>query len=234
MSSTDASAETATRATGTGPAGFKLEVIVLPVADVDRAMQFYERLGWRLDAAFAAGDFRVVQLTPPGSPASIIFGAGVTDAVPGSVDGLVLAVDDVETARAELVDHGVDVSEVFHDAGGVFYHAGTRDRVPGPDPEGRSYASWASFADPDGNRWVLQEITSRLPGRVETTDVATLAELLRETAEQHDAFEKASAPHDWWDWYAPYLHAREQGDDGDAATAAADRYMEELRGVVRR
>jgi catechol 2,3-dioxygenase-like lactoylglutathione lyase family enzyme len=234
MSTADVSVETATRAEGAGVADLKLEVVVLPVADVDRARQFYEQLGWRLDAAFAAGDFRVVQLTPPGSPTAIIFGAGVTDAAPGSVDGLVLAVDDVEVARAALAARGVDVSEVFHDAGGVFYHAGERDRVPGPDPERRSYGSWASFTDPDGNRWMLQEITTRLPGRVDTTDVATLAELLRETAEQHDGFEKASAPHHWWDWYAPYLSAREQGHAPEAATAAADRYMEEQRGVARR
>ena len=122
----------------------------------------------------------------------------MTDAAPGSVDGMVLAVDDVEVARDALAARGVDVSEVFHDAGGVFYHAGTRDRLSGPDPQRRSYGSWASFADPDGNRWMLQEITTRLPGRVDTTDVATLAELLRETAEQHDGFEKAAPPHDWW------------------------------------
>jgi catechol 2,3-dioxygenase-like lactoylglutathione lyase family enzyme len=214
---------------------FALEVVVLPVSDVDRAKQFYEMLGWRLDAEFAAGDgFRVVQLTPPGSPASIIFGTGVTDAAPGSVDSLVLAVDDVIAARAELATRGVDVSEVFHDEGGVFHHAGTTARVSGPDPEGRTYASWATFSDPDGNTWFLQEITSRLPGRVTPVGVPRLAELLRETAEHHDSFEKAAPPHDWWDWYAPYLSAREQGSTSEEATAAADRYMEEVRGVVRR
>ena len=145
---------------------FRLEVVVLPVSDVDRAREFYERLGWRLDADFSTdADFRVVQVTPPGSLGSVIFGTGVTTAEPGAVDGLVLAVDDVEIARAELAGRGVDVSEVFHDAGGVFHHAGTKDRVPGPDPERRSYCSWASFSDPDGNGWMLQEITTRLPGR---------------------------------------------------------------------
>ncbi|MFI6492396.1 VOC family protein [Streptomyces sp. NPDC050564] len=144
----------------------RLEIALVPVTDVDRAKDFYSELGWRLDADFATGeDFRVVQFTPPGSPASIIFGTGVTSAAPGSVEGLYLIVSDIEAARAELVDRGVEVSEVFHDAGGVFHRAGTQGRVPGPDPERRSYASFASFSDPDGNGWVLQEITTRLPGR---------------------------------------------------------------------
>jgi catechol 2,3-dioxygenase-like lactoylglutathione lyase family enzyme len=144
----------------------KLEVVVLPVSDVDRAEDFYKMLGWRLDADFVAdADFRVVQLTPPGSQASIIFGTGITSAEPGSAQGLHLVVTDVEAARTEIAEHGVKVSEVFHDAGGVFHHAGTAGRVPGPDPEHNSYASFASFSDPDGNGWVLQEITTRLPGR---------------------------------------------------------------------
>jgi len=143
----------------------KLEVVVLPVADVDRAKEFYVALGWRLDADVVDGVFRVVQLTPPGSLCSIIFGTEVTSAAPGSAEGLHLAVTDVEAARAELVGYGVEVSEVFHDVGGVFHHAGTDGRVPGPDPERRSYASFASFRDPDGNGWLLQEITTRLPGR---------------------------------------------------------------------
>jgi catechol 2,3-dioxygenase-like lactoylglutathione lyase family enzyme len=145
---------------------FKLEVIVLPVADVDRAKAFYESLGWRLDADVPGdGGFRVVQLTPPGSPASIIFGSDVTAAAPGSSQGLYLVVDDIEAAREDLVACGVNVSEVYHDAGGVFEHAGTEHRLPGPDPNRTSYSSFASFNDPDGNRWVLQEITERLPGR---------------------------------------------------------------------
>ena len=144
----------------------RLEIVVLPVADVDRAKQFYVGLGWRLDADFVVDeDFRVIQLTPPGSAASIIFGTGVTDAAPGSAGGLYLVVDDIEAARAELVEHGAQVSDVFHDAGGVFHHAGTTARVPGPDPERNSYASFASFSDPDGNGWMLQEVTTRLPGR---------------------------------------------------------------------
>jgi catechol 2,3-dioxygenase-like lactoylglutathione lyase family enzyme len=144
----------------------KLEVVVLPVADVDRAKSFYSELGWRLDADFASGqDFRVVQLTPPGSACSVIFGSGVTAAAPGSVEQLLLIVTDVRAARAEIAGHGIAISEVFHDEGGVFHHAGTADRVPGPDPDRRSYASFASFSDPDGNGWLLQEITARLPGR---------------------------------------------------------------------
>ena len=144
----------------------RLEVVVLPVSDVDRAKEFYERLGWRLDADVVNGDdFRVIQLTPPGSPCSIIFGTGITTAAPGSADGLYLVVDDIEAARAELSEHGVQVSEVFHDAGGVFHHAGTTARLPGPDPDRTSYASFASFSDPDGNSWMLQEVTTRLPGR---------------------------------------------------------------------
>ena len=144
----------------------KLEVIVIPVSDVDKAKDFYVGLGWRLDAEFTADEnYRLIQLTPPGSPCSVIFGIGVSSAVPGSVQGLHLAVSDIEAAQAELIERGADVSEVFHDAGGVFHHSGTEGRVPGPDPERRSYCSFASFNDPDGNEWILQEITTRLPGR---------------------------------------------------------------------
>jgi catechol 2,3-dioxygenase-like lactoylglutathione lyase family enzyme len=144
----------------------KLEVIVLPVSDVDRAKQFYEALGWRLDADFSTdADFRVIQLTPPGSPASIIFGTGISTAAPGSAEGLHLVVTDIEAARAELLSRGAELSEVFHDAGGVFHHAGTTAREPGPDPQRGSYGSFAAFSDPDGNGWILQEITTRLPGR---------------------------------------------------------------------
>jgi catechol 2,3-dioxygenase-like lactoylglutathione lyase family enzyme len=144
----------------------KLEVVVIPVADVDRAKGFYKALGWREDADFSAGaGFRVIQVTPPGSACSVIFGTGITSAAPGSAQGLQLTVADIEGARAELIDHGADVSEVFHDAGGVFHHAGTQARVQGPAPDHKSYGSFASFSDPDGNGWLLQEITTRLPGR---------------------------------------------------------------------
>jgi catechol 2,3-dioxygenase-like lactoylglutathione lyase family enzyme len=144
----------------------KLEVVVVPVADVDRAKSFYKALGWREDADYAAGaDFRVVQLTPPGSACSIIFGTGVTSAAPGSAQGLHLVVTDIDAARAELAACGAEMSEVFHDAGGVFHHGGIEGRVAGPAPEHKSYGSFASFSDPDGNGWLMQEITTRLPGR---------------------------------------------------------------------
>jgi catechol 2,3-dioxygenase-like lactoylglutathione lyase family enzyme len=143
-----------------------LEVVVIPVADVDRSLQFYRGLGWRLDADVTTDPaFRVVQLTPPGSGCSIIFGRGVTTAVPGSSQGLHLIVSDLEQARAELLDRGAEVGEPFHDAGGVFHHADGAALVSGVDPERRSYGSFASFSDPDGNRWFLQEIQVRLPGR---------------------------------------------------------------------
>jgi catechol 2,3-dioxygenase-like lactoylglutathione lyase family enzyme len=145
---------------------FKLEVVVIPVGDVDQAKTFYKALGWREDADFASGDdFRVVQVTPPGSPCSVIFGTGLTTAGPGSAEGLQLVVDDIDAARAELASHGVDVSPVFHDAGGVFHHAGTAGRAAGPAPDHQSYGSFVSFSDPDGNSWFVQEITTRLPGR---------------------------------------------------------------------
>ncbi len=144
----------------------RLEVVVVPVADVDRAKDFYKALGWRLDADFTgSADFRVVQLTPPGSACSVIIGTGISSAVPGSAQGLNLVVADIDAARAELADRGADISEVFHDAGGVFHHAGTEGRVPGPAPNHQSYGSFASFSDPDGNQWFVQEITTRLPGR---------------------------------------------------------------------
>ena len=199
----------------------KLEVIVVPVSDVDRAKQFYTSLGWREDGDFAAGEgFRIVQMTPPGSPCSIIFGAGVTSATPGSAPDLVLAVDDIEAARAELAERGARVTEVYHDAGGIFYHAGTASRVSGPDPERRSYASFASFQDLDGNGYVLQEVTTRLPGRLWSdfgTDVAGLAELLREAEERHGGYEATAPKHDWWTWYAPYIVARRLGRNPDEA-----------------
>jgi len=189
------------------PFDMKLEVVLLGVSDIDRAKAFYESLGWRLDADYAASDdFRVLQLTPHNSEASIIFGKGVTSAKPGSADGLVLAVDDVVAARADLVARGVDASEVFHYAAGPFNNAVENPRVGGPDPERRSYYSFASFDDPDGNGWLLQEIKTRLPGRewklsqAQAPDVATLAELLHETGLAHHHYEQTHAEHDWWDW----------------------------------
>jgi catechol 2,3-dioxygenase-like lactoylglutathione lyase family enzyme len=148
------------------PGEMKLEVVVVPVSDVDRAKGFYQGLGWRLDADLAVEDgYRVVQLTPPGSACSIIFGEGVTSARPGSSEGLQLSVYDIDAAREELVERGVDVGEVFHDATGIFHHAGSEGRVDGPAPEHADYGSFLAFSDPDGNGWLLQEIKTRLPGR---------------------------------------------------------------------
>src|SRR2546423_12348495 len=213
----------------------KLEVVLIGVADVDRAKAFYENLGWRLDADYDSGDgFRVLQLTPPNSATSIIFGKGITSAEPGSAHSLVLAVDDIEAARDDLVARGVEVSEVFHYAGGPFNNAVENPRVGGPDPQRRSYYSFASFEDPDGNGWLLQEIPARLPGRewkstpARALDVATVAELLHETGLHHHNYEQTHAEHNWWDWYAPYLSARQNGSSPEEAAAAADRYMEEV------
>jgi catechol 2,3-dioxygenase-like lactoylglutathione lyase family enzyme len=213
----------------------KLEVVVLGVSDIDRSKAFYENLGWRLDIDFALGDdFRGVQLTPPNSEASIIFGKGSTSAKPGSAGELVLVVDDIDAARADIAARGVDISEVFHFARGPFNNTGENPRVGGRDPEGRSYFSFASFEDPDGNGWLLQEVTTRLPGREwkstqsQPMDVATLANLLHETGEHHDRFEKTHGKHQWWDWYAPYLSARQNGSNPEEAAAAADRYMDEV------
>jgi len=201
----------------------KLEVVVIPVSDVDRAKRFYGGLGWRLDADFTGENFRAVQLTPPGSPCSIHFGNGVTTAVPGSVQGLFLIVDDIERARADLIAKGVDVSELFH------YAAIRGPRVPGPDPERRSYRSWASFSDPDGNGWLLQEIKTRLPGRGLSLDVVSLTDLLRETEEKHGGYEATAPKHHWWDWYAAYIVARERGRSSDDAAKDAGLHMESVR-----
>ena len=166
MSTTGTSSEDSTGTPSAKPGEARLEVVVLPVSDVDRAKRFYQGLGWRLDADFTSDDgLRVVQVTPPGSLASVIFGSKITSAAPGSVEGLILSVYDIDATRADLVSHGVEVSQLFHDEGGVFHHAGTDGRATGPDPEGRSYSTWASFSDPDGNGWLLQEIKTRLPGR---------------------------------------------------------------------
>jgi catechol 2,3-dioxygenase-like lactoylglutathione lyase family enzyme len=203
----------------------RFEVTTLPVADVDRAKAFYERLGWRLDIDFKPSpDTRAVQFTPPGSQASIQFGQGTTT-MSEPLQGLFLVVEDIEARRKDLISRGADVSEIWHIEPG-------KGRVPGLDPERRSYFSRASFADPDGNTWVLQEITERLPGRVEVRDSGQLAKLLLETALRHGEFEAIAPPHDWWDWYAAYMDARQSGSTPDEASAAADRYMAEVKDVV--
>ncbi len=203
----------------------KFEVVVIPVSDVDLAKEFYGRLGWRLDADYASGDdFRVIQFTPPGSGCSVIFGKNVTAAAPGSAQGLYLIVSDIEAARDELVAHGVGATEVFHDASGVY--AGTDQpylfgslRVKGPDPEHRSYRSFVSFSDPDGNGWLLQEITTRLPGRVagdtRYASVGDLSQALRRAAAAHGQHEARTGQADpnWPDWYAEYMVREQAGED---------------------
>ena len=198
----------------------KLEVVIVPVSDVDRAKAFYEKLGFRLDIDVANGNFRGIQFTPPQSEASIIFGKGVTSAKPGSIDQLVLAVDDIDAARSDLIACGVDVSEVFHYAGGPFNNAVTNARVSGRDPQGRSYFSFASFQDPDGNGWLLQEITTRLPGRVDSAatrfgSASDLANALRRAEAAHGEHEKRTGERDanWPDWYAAYMVAEQAGTE---------------------
>ena len=204
----------------------KLEVVVIPVSDASRAKDFYAGLGWRLDADFAAGDdFRVIQFTPPGSGCSVIFGKNVTAAAPGSAQGLYLIVPGINAVREELIRRGVNVSEVFHDAGGVYagkdepYLFG-RLRVSGPDPEHRSYRSFASFHDPDGNGWLLQEITTRLPGRIDPAatsfaSVSDLASALRRAEAAHGEHEKRTGKADanWPEWYAAYMVAEQAGTE---------------------
>ena len=195
------------------PVDMKFEVTAIPVSDVDRAKRFYGNLGWRLDADFVVGDtFRGVQFTPPGSPASIHFGKGVTPAAPGSASGLFLAVSDIEAARAELVSRGVDVGEIFHLAGPG------HPPIPGPDPERRSYFSYAAFKDPDGNTGLLQELTARFPGRVDADQTAfasvpDLATALRRAEAAHGEHEKRPGVRDanWPDWYAEYIAAEQAG-----------------------
>ena len=206
----------------------KFEIVVIPVSDIDRAKEFYgEKLGWRLDADYDNGkDFRVIQFTPPGSGCSIIFGKSVTAAAPGSSQGLYLIVSDIEAARKELLGRGVKISEVFHDAGGVY--AGTdepylfgRIRVSGPDPEHRSYRSFASFHDPDGNGWLFQELTTRQPGRIDsaTTTFASaydLASAFRRAEAAHGQHEKrmgGQRDENWPEWYAAYMVAEQAGTE---------------------
>jgi catechol 2,3-dioxygenase-like lactoylglutathione lyase family enzyme len=199
---------------------FKLEVVVLPVSDVDRAKRFYASLGWREDADFTAGDgLRVVQFTPPGSEASIIFGKGVTSGTPGAIEDLQLTVYDIDKAREDLVARGVDASEVFHDAGGVFHHGGTEARVPGAAPDHADYGSFVAFRDPDGNGWLLQEIQVRLPGRVAAVtrydDAKDLAEALRRAAAAHGEHEARTGQEDadWPDWYAEHMVRERAGEE---------------------
>jgi catechol 2,3-dioxygenase-like lactoylglutathione lyase family enzyme len=218
----------ASSATGEASAAkidMKFEIVVIPVSDVDRAKEFYSKLGWRLDADFGNGkDFRILQFTPPGSGCSIIFGRNVTAAAPGSAQGLYLIVANIEAAREDLLRRGVEVSEAFHGAGDV--HAGPdepylfgRSRISGPDPERRSYRSFASFNDPDGNGWLLQEITKRAPGRIDSAattfaSASDLASAFRRAEAAHGEHEKQLGQRDanWPDWYAAYMVAEQSGN----------------------
>jgi catechol 2,3-dioxygenase-like lactoylglutathione lyase family enzyme len=230
MSSTQMSKEHVAPVPTAATVALKIEVVVIPVSDVDRAKRFYGGLGWRLDADFAAGDhWRLVQMTPPGSPCSVMFGKGFTGAAPGSVQGTFLVVDDVETARAELIAHGVDVSEVFHFEENLLRVVGTNGRVPGPDPKRSSYFSFASFSDPDGNSWLLQEVRTRFPGRGLSVDVATLTELLRETETRHGDYEATAPKHHWSGWYAAYMVARQHGRTPEEAASEGALHIEGAR-----
>jgi len=210
----------------------KFEVIVIPVADVDRSKAFYTKLGWRLDADFPFDNgFRVVQFTPPGSGCSVQFGTKITTAEPGSAQGLYLIVSDVEAARKELVARGVEVSEVFHTSKpGAQFRPESNGRVSGPDPDHRSYSSFATFSDPDGNTWLFQEITTRLPGRgLSNLDVPTLTDLLRETEQHHGEYEPTAPKHHWSGWYAAYIVARQDGKTPEEAAKLGKLHIEGAR-----
>ena len=217
----------AIRDAGVARVDMKFEIVIIPVSDIDRAKEFYTRLGWRLDGDFTSGDeWRGIQFTPPGSGCSVIFGKNVTPAAPGSAQGLYLIVSDIEAARKELLDRGVEVSEVFH--GGNNVYAGSdepylfgRIRVSGPDPEHRSYRSFASFRDPDGNGWLLQELTTRLPGRIDSAattfaSASDLAGAMRRASKahgEHEARTGGQRDENWPDWYAAYMVAEQSGQE---------------------
>ena len=233
MSTTQMSNEHATQIPTPVTVDLKLEVVVLPVSDVDRAKRFYGNLGWRLDADFAFDNgFRVVQFTPPGSGCSVQFGTNITSAAPGSAQGLYLIVSEIEAARDELVARGAGISEVFHATtpGAQFRRDGTSGRVGGPAPDHASYRSFATFSDPDGNSWLLQEIKTRLPGRgLSNSDVATLTELLREAEERHGEYEPTAPKHHWSGWYAAYIVGRERGRASEEAAKDAALHLEGAR-----
>jgi catechol 2,3-dioxygenase-like lactoylglutathione lyase family enzyme len=228
MASATSEIQASDAATAAHPAkvDMKFEIVVIPVSDIDRAKDFYSRLGWRLDADYDNGnDFRIIQFTPPGSACSVIFGKNITAAAPGAAQGLYLVVADIEVARQDLHRRGVAVSEAFHGAGDAYagpdepYLFG-RIRVEGPDPERRSYRSFASFTDPDGNGWLFQELTARLPGRIDATATTfasanDLASAFRRAAAAHGEHEKRTGQPDanWPEWYAAYMAAEQSGEE---------------------
>ena len=227
--STTSTITTATGDVVTTAADLKVEAVVIPVTDVDRAKAYYGSLGWRLDADFAFDNgFRVVQFTPPGSPASVQFGSNITTADPGSGQGIYLVVSDVQAARDELAALGADVSEVFHPTTpGAQFGSGTSGRADGPADERSSYGSFATLRDPDGNSFLLQEITTRFPGRgLSNFDVASLTALLRETEEHHGEYEPIAPKHHWSGWYAAYMVARQQGKTPEEAASDGARQVE--------
>jgi predicted enzyme related to lactoylglutathione lyase len=219
MSVTQSRNESSDETSGAPQADMKFEVVVIPVSDVDRAKRFYAAMGWRLDMDFAASkEYRVIQFTPPGSACSIIFGIGITPAAPGSVQGLYLIVSDIETVRTDMIGRGVKVSEPFYDVGRIFHHLNGEGVVAGLHPQRRSYGTYASFSDPDGNGWLLQGVTARLPGHelssgIEFTSSTELARALRRAAAAHDVHERPAGKQDthWTDWYADYILAEQAG-----------------------
>jgi catechol 2,3-dioxygenase-like lactoylglutathione lyase family enzyme len=225
MSSTPIRSEQASPSSSASTVDLRFEAVVIPVTDVDRTKRFYASLGWRLDADFAFDNgFRVIQFTPPGSGCSVQFGAKITTAPPGSAQGLYLIVSDIEAACDELGSRGAEVSEVFHPTvpGAQFRPNGPSGRASGPAPDNASYRSFATFSDPDGNGWLLQEIRTRLPGRgLSNMDVATLTELLREAEERHGKYEPTAPKHHWSGWYGAYIVARQQGKSPDDAAKDA-------------
>jgi catechol 2,3-dioxygenase-like lactoylglutathione lyase family enzyme len=226
MTTTQSMTEPATGSPTAPTVDLKLEVVVIPVSDVERAKRFYQDLRWRLDADFAFDSgFRVLQFTPPGSACSIQFGTNITSAAPGSAQGLYCL---------ELAARGIEVSEVFHPVtpGAQFRPSAPGGRVGGPAPDHASYRSFATFDDPDGNTWLLQEVTSRLPGRGESSiDIATMTELLREAERGHGAYEATAPKHHWSDWYAAYIVARERGKTSEEAAKEGALHMERRAGV---
>src|SRR5213593_674507 len=236
MSTTEDGSSDASGAANVKNVDLKFEVVVIPVSDADRAKEFYGRLGWRLDADFPFDNgFRVVQFTPPGSGCSIQFGTKITSAAPGSARGLYLIVSEIEAARDELVARGAEISEVFHAGtpGAQFQRDGTSGRVRGPAPDHASYFSFATFSDPDGNNWLLQEIKTRLPGRGLSLDVATLTELLREAEKRHGEYEPTAPKHHWSGWYAAYVVARQQGRTPEEAAKDGALHIERTRDRAR-
>ena len=232
MSSTQLSNEHTTQIASAGIVDTKLEAVVIPVSDVDRSKRFYGSLGWRLDADFAFDNgFRVVQFTPPGSGCSVQFGTNITSAAAGSAQGLYLIVAEIEAARDELLARGAEISEVFHAGtpGAQFQRDDTSGRLSGPATDRASYSTFASFSDPDGNGWLLQEVKTRLPGRGLSMDVATLTELLREAETRHGEYEATAPKHHWSGWYAAYIMARERGRAPEEAAKDAALHMEGAR-----